>query len=70
MDSLKNQAAIVGVAETVYNRESGRTKWSTTVAQAACSSTPKSRDKSPRPSGYPLFMASGFVIARSSHGTC
>ena len=65
MDSLKNQAAIVGVAETVYNRESGRTKWSTTVAQAASSSTPKSKDKRPRPFEYRLFRVSGFVTVRS-----
>ncbi len=61
MDSLKDQAAIVGIGETVYNRESGRTEPSMAVAQAASSSMPKS----PRPSGYRLFMASGFVIVRS-----
>ncbi len=65
IDSLKDQAAIVGIGETVYNRESGRTDLSMAVAQAASSSTPKSRGKSPRPSGYRLFMVSGFVIGRS-----
>ncbi len=70
MDSLKGQAAIVGIGETVYNRESGRTELSMAVAQAASSSTPKGRDKSPRPSGYRLLMASGFVTVRSEHGAC
>ncbi len=65
MDSLRDQAAIVGIGETVYNRESGRTELSMAVEAAASSSTPKSRDKSPRPSGFRLFMASGFVIVRS-----
>ncbi|MFB3091933.1 MAG: hypothetical protein ACE1ZD_01900 [Dehalococcoidia bacterium] len=65
MDSLKDQAAIVGIGETVYSRESGRTELSMAVAQAASSSTSKSRDKSPRPSGCRLFRASGFVKVRS-----
>ena len=65
LDSLKDQAAIVGIGETVYNRESGRAELSMAVAPAASSSTPKSKDKSPRPSGCRLFMVSGFVIVRS-----
>ena len=65
MDTLKDQAAIVGIEETVYNRESGKTQWSRTVAQAASSSTPKSRDKRPQPFEYRLFRVSGFVIVRS-----
>ncbi len=65
MDSLKDQAAIGGIGKTVYHRESGRTELSMAVAQAANSSTPRSRDKRPRPSGCRLFMESGFVIVRS-----
>ena len=34
MDSLKDQAAIVGIGETVYNRESGRTELSMAVEAA------------------------------------
>lgn len=65
MDSLKDQAAIARIGETVFNRESGRTELSMAVAQLASSSTPKNRGKSPRPSGSRLFMESGFVIVRS-----
>ncbi len=65
MDGLKDQAAIVGIGETVYNRESGRTELSKAVAQAASSSTPKSRDKRPQPFEYRRFRVSGFVIVRS-----
>ena len=32
MDSLKGQAAILGIWETVYNRESGTTELSVAVA--------------------------------------
>ncbi len=34
MDSLKDQAAIVGIGETVYNRDSGRTELSMAVEAA------------------------------------
>ena len=34
MDSLRDQAAIVGIGETVYNRDSGRTELSMAVEAA------------------------------------
>ena len=34
MESLKDQAAIVGIGETVYNRDSGRTELSLAVEAA------------------------------------
>ena len=47
MDSLKDQAAIVGIGETVYNRESGRTELSMaveTAKKAIADAGPEPRD--------------------------
>ncbi len=44
MDSLKDQAAIVGVGETVYNRESGRTELSLPALPTLVLNQPSHRD--------------------------